>query len=101
MASYIQTSIALTLFVTLLVGICPFNTKVVYSQPIVKDSNLKVDLLTKGLKSPTSMAFVGPNDILVTEKTEGTVKRVVNGNVLPQPFFKCLLQQMGREACLE
>ncbi len=100
MARYIQTSIALTLFVTLLVGICPFNTKVVYSQPIVKDSNLKVDLLTKGLKSPTSMAFVGPNDILVTEKTEGTVKRVVNGNVLPQPLLQVPVATMSERGIL-
>ena len=33
------------------------------------------------------MAFLGPNDILVLEKNEGLVKRVVNGNVLSIPLL--------------
>lgn len=85
MTNYIQRSIAFVLFFTIMIGICPFNTVVVFSQPVITDTNLKVELFAKGLKSPTSMVFTGPNDILVTEKTEGTVKRIVNGNVLPQP----------------
>ncbi|HEU5220123.1 MAG TPA: PQQ-dependent sugar dehydrogenase [Gemmatimonadales bacterium] len=32
-----------------------------------------------GLNQPTSMAFLGPNDILVLEKSTGKVHRVVNG----------------------
>ncbi len=88
MANYIQTSIAFVLFVTIIIGIYPFNTVVVFSQPAITDTNLKVELVTKGLKSPTSMAFLGLNDILVTEKTEGTVKRIVNGNVLAQPLLQ-------------
>ena len=41
--------------------------------PIIKDSNLKVEVVFEGLTSPTSFAFVGPNDILVLEKDKGTV----------------------------
>src|ERR687885_1116544 len=55
--------------------------------PIIKDSHLKVDLVSKGLKKPTSMAFLGPNDILVLEKDKGTVRRVVNGRILSEPLL--------------
>jgi len=33
--------------------------------PNVNDPNLAVDVVAKGLQIPTSMAFLGPNDILV------------------------------------
>jgi aldose sugar dehydrogenase len=54
---------------------------------INKDPNLKTELVFKGLKFPTSMAFLGPNDILVLEKSHGTVKRIVNGTMLPKPLL--------------
>ncbi|MBV9178363.1 MAG: PQQ-dependent sugar dehydrogenase, partial [Nitrososphaeraceae archaeon] len=34
------------------------------------------------------MAFLGPNDILVLEKDTGTVQRIVNGTMLPQPLLQ-------------
>ena len=40
--------------------------------PIIKDSNLKAEVVFEGLTSPTSIAFLGPNDILVLEKDKGT-----------------------------
>jgi len=46
------------------------------SLPIVNDPKLKVDLVFEGLHFPTSMAFLGPADILVTEKNDGTVQRL-------------------------
>src|ERR687885_746477 len=55
--------------------------------PIKADPNLKVEVVSKGLKSPTSMAFLGPNDILVLEKNNGTVQRIVNGVMLPKPLL--------------
>jgi aldose sugar dehydrogenase len=33
------------------------------------------------------MAFLGPNDILVLEKDKGTVQRIVNGKLLPEPLL--------------
>jgi len=47
----------------------------------LKDSNLEMETLTQGLKFPTDMAFLNPNEILVLEKDEGKVLRVVNGNI--------------------
>ena len=55
--------------------------------PTIKDPNLKVEVVFKGLKFPTSMAFLGPNDILVLEKNNGTVQRIVNGTMLLNPLL--------------
>jgi len=49
--------------------------------PSVNDPNLAVVKVTGGLKNPVGMAFVGPNDILVTEKNTGTVLRVFDGEL--------------------
>ena len=56
---------------------------------MVNNSNLKIETVFKGdLESPTSMAFIGPNDILVLEKNAGAVQRIVNGHMLPKPVLK-------------
>jgi aldose sugar dehydrogenase len=55
--------------------------------PIIKDSNLKAEVVFEGLTSPTSIAFLGPNDILALEKDEGTVQRIVNGKILAEPLL--------------
>lgn len=59
-----------------------------HGNPIINDSNLKVQTLFKGLQLPTTMAFLGPNDLLVLEKEKGTVDRIVNGNLLAKPLLK-------------
>jgi glucose/arabinose dehydrogenase len=56
--------------------------------PIIKDSNLKAEIVFEGLTSPTSIAFLGPNDILVLEKDKGTVQRIVNGKILAEPLLE-------------
>lgn len=45
------------------------------------DPALSVATVVSGLTQPISMAFLGPNDFLVTEKASGRVKRVTNGVV--------------------
>jgi glucose/arabinose dehydrogenase len=54
---------------------------------IINDSNLKAEVVFKGIEFPTSMAFLGPDDILVLEKNNGTVRRIVNGVMLPEPLL--------------
>lgn len=55
--------------------------------PEVADSNLKVEQVVEGLETPTTMAFLGPNDFLVLEKDKGTVQRVVDGDMLDVPVL--------------
>jgi glucose/arabinose dehydrogenase len=47
----------------------------------VTDPNLKAEVVYEGLEFPTSMAFLGPDDILVLEKNKGSVQRIVNGQL--------------------
>ncbi len=86
MIKSIHFLLALALIITIIIGINSVST--VLSQPIIKNTNLKAEVFAQGLKSPTSMAFLGPKDILVVEKEVGTVKRIVNGSLLPQPLLK-------------
>ena len=83
-----QSLLRLALLVTISIGtIHPFSLAL--AQPtVVKDPTLKVELLAQGLRSPTSMAFLGPSDILVLEKDSGTVQRIINGTMLPQPVLQ-------------
>src|SRR3954469_17568833 len=56
--------------------------------PSLTDPNLKAQLVFPGsTKGTTSMAFLGPNDILVLEKNSGKVNRIVNGKMLSQPVL--------------
>lgn len=56
-------------------------------KPKLFDSNLKITTIAEGLNTPTTMAFVGPGDILVLEKDTGLVKRIINGKVLAKPVL--------------
>jgi glucose/arabinose dehydrogenase len=49
--------------------------------PAVVDPNLGVRTVVGGLTTPSTMAFIAPNEFLVLEKNTGAVKRVVNGVV--------------------
>ena len=57
------------------------------SIPTLNDPRLKIETVITGLEFPTGMAFLGPDDILILEKNKGTVKRVLNGNMLQEPLL--------------
>lgn len=64
--------------------------------PSLKDPNLKVEKIFQGdLGITTSMAFLGPNDILVLEKNEGKVHRIKNGVLMPEPVL--IVSNVGKE----
>jgi aldose sugar dehydrogenase len=53
----------------------------------VNDPSLRIEPVAEGLKRPTAMAFLGSSDdIIVTEKDNGTVRRIVGGVVQPKPL---------------
>jgi aldose sugar dehydrogenase len=68
--------------------------------PIINDVNLKAEVVFAGLTSPTSIAFLGSNDILVLEKDKGTVKRIVNGNILAEPLLEVNVANDGNRGML-
>src|SRR5215813_7456165 len=57
------------------------NSERAGAQPTVVDPRLEVRTVVSGLSSPTTMAFLGDNDILVLEKETGKVQRVMNGAI--------------------
>jgi aldose sugar dehydrogenase len=63
------------------------NVSIDGDMPIVRNTNLGIEVVAEGLEFPTTIAFIGPNDILVLEKEKGTVQRIVNGKTLPGPLL--------------
>jgi glucose/arabinose dehydrogenase len=68
--------------------------------PVVNDPSLEIQLVSRGLKNPSSMAFLGPDDILVLEKNDGTVRRIVNGTMLPEPVLDVNVATMNERGML-
>ena len=55
--------------------------------PTIRDPSLDVEEVAQGLELPTSMAFLGKDDILVLEKNRGTVQRIVNAQTVHEPVI--------------
>jgi glucose/arabinose dehydrogenase len=53
--------------------------------PAITDGSLTVETVSDELDFPTSMAFIGENDILVTEKNTGKVIRILDGKIMDEP----------------
>jgi glucose/arabinose dehydrogenase len=73
------------------------NNISIYNEPIIKDPNLKAELIVKDLDYPTSMAFLGQNDILVLEKDKGKVQRILNGQMLEKPLLDVNVSGYGED----
>src|SRR5215204_4516357 len=58
--------------------------------PAVNDPNLEAVEIVGGLIYPTAMAFLGnsSDDIIVTEKDNGTVRRIINGELQEEPLIE-------------
>jgi glucose/arabinose dehydrogenase len=59
--------------------------------PTISDANQKAEKVITGLESPTSMAFLDHDDILILEKN-GRVRLVSNGVLHPNPIFSTLVR---------
>ena len=56
------------------------------AQPVINDPNIMAEMVTEGLSSPTSIAFMDSNNILVLEKS-GSVRLISNGILQEQPVL--------------
>jgi aldose sugar dehydrogenase len=90
--SYLTTLIITVLITSIAVTlgfIFGYSATIQYvsAQPtIVNDPTLKVESVVSGLSSPTSMAFLNDNNILVLEK-DGNVRLVSDGQLQQQPIL--------------
>ncbi len=96
-----KTKLLISFFISsvilLSLAIIPYNVHLSYAAyskapvaprgPTVKDDKLIVEKITDALDFPTSMAFLGPNDILVTEKQTGKILRILDGQVQDKPVL--------------
>lgn len=64
-----------------------FKPNIAERFPVVNDPNLKVERVFDGLDFPTSMGFLGPDDILVAEKNKGTIQRIIDGKMNEDPLL--------------
>lgn len=64
------------------------------SAALVNDPALSVQLVASGLASPTGIAFIGDDDILVLQELDGTVRRIVGGVLLPSPVLDLPVDNM-------
>jgi glucose/arabinose dehydrogenase len=55
-------------------------------EPTVDDTNLKVEVISSGLKFPTTMTFLDNDDILVLE-LNGTVRRILDNILQTKPLL--------------
>ena len=56
-------------------------------EPKIRDENIKAELVYEASMNPTSMVFLDENDILLLELSNGTVFRVLNGVLQPEPVL--------------
>ena len=55
--------------------------------PILKDNRFVTEMVATGINFPSSMSFVDRDEILVTEKNTGIVKRILNGSITKEPIL--------------
>jgi aldose sugar dehydrogenase len=71
---------------------------IVFAQS-VSDQNLNVESFVEGLNSPTSMAFLDSNNILVLEK-DGLVRLISNGQLQSQPVLEVSVNTQSERGLL-
>jgi glucose/arabinose dehydrogenase len=92
--SFIHLMMAFAVLLSLITGLGILSTDSAMAvrsgqllEPIVKDPKLKVELMAKGLDSPTAMTFLDSNHILVLEKNKGIVRMIRNGTLVQAPLL--------------
>ena len=68
--------------------------------PTLRDSALSVGEVASGLSVPTTMAFIGVDDILVLQKDDGTVRRIVGGVLQADPVLDAAVDNASERGLL-
>jgi glucose/arabinose dehydrogenase len=89
----------LSFFITFAIGLSMHNQFPIVLAQSVNDQNLNVESFVEGLNSPTSMAFLDNNNILVLEKN-GLVRLVSNGQLQSQPVLEVSVNTQSERGLL-
>ena len=79
----------------------PVIVEISSDDPFLTDPDFTIEEIAEGLSLPTTMAFLGPDDILVLEKDEGTIKRILEGRLLDEPVLDMNVANENERGCLE
>jgi glucose/arabinose dehydrogenase len=85
--SLFKTSLLFTVLALTLLLVADAMKYATAQPSIIKDTSLKIESIVSGLSSPTSMAFLDNNNILVLEKS-GQARLVSNGQLQQQPVLQ-------------
>jgi glucose/arabinose dehydrogenase len=66
----------------------------------LNDPRLQVKEVVAGLSAPTTMAFIGPADILVLQKGNGQVRRVLGGVLQPGQVLDAAVDSLSERGLL-
>jgi glucose/arabinose dehydrogenase len=65
----------------------PFRIPADDAPAAINDPNLQIEEIATDLNHPTAMAFLGSSDdIIVADKDNGTVRRIIGGVIQPEPL---------------
>ncbi|MGB7677452.1 MAG: PQQ-dependent sugar dehydrogenase [Nitrososphaeraceae archaeon] len=81
------TMSALIIALSLILSLHISSSSPALAQPSISVPSLRAELVLDGLSSPTSIAFLDENNILLLEK-EGSVRLISNGQLQPQPVLQ-------------
>jgi aldose sugar dehydrogenase len=87
-------------FIFTIFGLITTSYHISASYPTINDPNLKVETVAEGIIFPTSMAFLAKDDILVLEKNNGTIKRIIDGQVQTEPLLDLDVANQGERGML-
>lgn len=91
-----------SMFITLVVFISTYSLvlNTIVAQPVVLETGLKIGQVFSGPFRPSNMAFLGHNDILLLDRDEGKVFRILNGNMTPKPVLDVNVATVGYRGLL-
>jgi aldose sugar dehydrogenase len=93
-------TLILVAFIFTIFGLVTTSYNISASYPTINDPNLNVETVAEGIKFPTSMAFSAEDDILVLEKNNGTIKRIIDGQVQTEPLLDLNVANQGERGML-
>ncbi|MDQ3851841.1 MAG: PQQ-dependent sugar dehydrogenase [Thermoproteota archaeon] len=76
------------------------ETEITGLMPSVNDTSLTVEQVAGGLISPTTMAFLDEDTILVLEKDNGRVRVIEDGELQPEPLLDVAVANDGERGML-
>lgn len=76
------------------------NSNNVVAQPFTLDRHFKVEHVFTGAFKPTNMAFIGHSDIIILDRNEGKVYRIIDGVMNQEPLLDARVATVGYRGML-